>query len=180
MPFLGSPAQRQVQAGAQKAQFLSVVRNDGETDGTAIPKGLGPPAQGLPSPRGYPGLASVRSSTSTGLSPRSTIGPQPLGLADTSRFYQGCEPRATPGFGMESLWDSALEFPKGRGSNPGGIGLQACVTSQQLRDPNIQHGTSNIQLGTPIPPHPTLSPEADLYPQLIRWTPSPPWAKLAG
>jgi len=24
------------------------------------------------------------------------------------------------------------------------------------------------------------SPQADLYPQLIRWTPSLPWAKLAG
>ena len=76
-------------------------------------------------------------------------------LADTTRFSQGCEPRATPGFGMESLWDSALEFPKGRGSNPGGIGLQACVTSQQLRDPNIQHGTSNMEHPTWNIQHPT-------------------------
>ena len=37
----------------------SAVWNDGELDGSAIPKGLCPPAQ-QPSPRGYPGLASVR------------------------------------------------------------------------------------------------------------------------
>ena len=57
----------------------------------------------------------------------------PLGLADTPCFSQGSSRLATLGFGTESLWDSALEFPKGRGSNPGGIGLQVCVTSQQLR-----------------------------------------------
>jgi len=57
----------------------------------------------------------------------------PLGLADTTRFSQGSSRLATLGFEPESLWDSALEFPKGRGSNPGGIGLQVCVTSQQLR-----------------------------------------------
>ena len=57
----------------------------------------------------------------------------PLGLADTPRFSQGSSRLATLGFGTESLWDSALGFPKGRGSNPGGSGLQVCVTSQQLR-----------------------------------------------
>ena len=41
------------------------------------PKGIVSSSPGLPSPRGYPGLASVRSSTPTGLRPRSTIGPQP-------------------------------------------------------------------------------------------------------
>jgi len=57
----------------------------------------------------------------------------PLGLVATPRFSQGSSRLATLGFEPESLWDSALEFPKGRGSNPGGIGLQVCVTSQQLR-----------------------------------------------
>ncbi len=38
----------------------------------------------------------------------------PLGLADTTRFSQGSlADSATLGFGSESLWDSALEFPKG-------------------------------------------------------------------
>ena len=38
----------------------------------------------------------------------------PLGLADTTRFSQGSlADSATLGFGAESLWDSALEYPKG-------------------------------------------------------------------
>ena len=36
----------------------------------------------------------------------------PLGLADTTRFSQGSSRLATLGFVTESLWDSALEFPK--------------------------------------------------------------------
>ena len=73
------------------------------------PKGIVSSSPGLPSPRGYPGLASVRFST-------------PTGLADTTRFSQGSSRLATLGFGAESLWDS-LEFPKGIGSIPSGIGL---------------------------------------------------------
>ena len=45
----------------------------------------------------------------------------PLGLADTTRFSQGSSRLATLGFGTESLWDS-LEFQKGIGSIPSGIG----------------------------------------------------------
>ena len=36
----------------------------------------------------------------------------PVGLADTPRFSQGSSRLATLGFVTESLWDSALEFPK--------------------------------------------------------------------
>ena len=46
----------------------------------------------------------------------------PLGLADTTRFSQGSSRLATLGFEAESLWDSALEFPKGMGSIPSGMG----------------------------------------------------------
>ena len=77
------------------------------------------PSPGLPSPRGYPGLASVRFSTPPGLCPISAIGPQPLGLADTTGFSQGSSRLATLGFGAESLWDSALEYPKGIGFSLG-------------------------------------------------------------
>ena len=42
----------------------------------------------------------------------------PLGLADTTGFSQGSSRLATLGFGAESLWDSALEFPKGIGAMP--------------------------------------------------------------
>ena len=41
------------------------------------PKGIVSSSPGLPSPRGYPGLASVRFSTPTGLCPRSASAPQP-------------------------------------------------------------------------------------------------------
>ena len=41
------------------------------------PKGIVSSSPGLPSPRGYPGLASVRLSTPTGLCPITTTGPQP-------------------------------------------------------------------------------------------------------
>ena len=41
------------------------------------PKGIVSSSPGLPSPRGYPGLASVRFSTPTGLCPITTTGPQP-------------------------------------------------------------------------------------------------------
>ena len=41
------------------------------------PKGIVSSSPGLPSPRGYPGLASVRFSTPTGLCPLSATGPQP-------------------------------------------------------------------------------------------------------
>ena len=41
------------------------------------PKGIVSSSPGLPSPRGYPGLASVRFSTPPGLCPRSAIAPQP-------------------------------------------------------------------------------------------------------
>ena len=43
----------------------------------------------------------------------------PLGLADPTRFSQGSSRLATLGFGAESLWDSALEFPKGIGARVG-------------------------------------------------------------
>ena len=56
-----------------------------------------------------------------GLCPLSAIRPQMVGLADTTRFSQGSARLATMGFGAESLWDS-LEFPKGMGSIPDGIG----------------------------------------------------------
>ena len=72
------------------------------------PKGIVSSSPGLPSPRGYPGLASVRFST-------------PTGLANTTRFSQGSSRLATLGFGAESLWDSR-EFPQGIGSSPSGIG----------------------------------------------------------
>jgi len=43
----------------------------------------------------------------------------PLGLADTTGFSQGSSRLATLGFGAESLWDSALEYPKGIGFSLG-------------------------------------------------------------
>ena len=48
---------------------------------------------------------------------------QPLwGRGLRTMFTQGSSRLATLGFETESLRDSALEFPKGIGSNPGGIG----------------------------------------------------------
>ena len=41
------------------------------------PKGIVSSSPGLPSPRGYPGLAPVRFSTPTGLCPIAALGPQP-------------------------------------------------------------------------------------------------------
>ena len=43
----------------------------------------------------------------------------PLGFGHTPRFSQGSSRLATLGFGAESLWDSALEFPKGIGARVG-------------------------------------------------------------
>jgi hypothetical protein len=54
------------------------------------PKGIVSSSPGLPSPRGYPGLASGR--FSTGLWPLSAIAPQSLGLADSTRWALGRNP----------------------------------------------------------------------------------------
>ena len=123
------------------------------------PKGIGSssPAQGLPSPRGYPGLACVGSSTPTGLGPRSTIGPQPRWPTPPA-FPRGASrelPRASGWnpFGIQ-LWNSrkagaqilaALDYkPALRHSSCG-------TPTSNMEHPtwNIQHPTSNS--GHPFP-----------------------------
>jgi len=75
------------------------------------PKGIVSSSPGLPSPRGYPGLAPVRFSTPTIVSPLRHRATTPLGLANTTRFSQRSSRLATLGFGAESLLDSR-EFPQ--------------------------------------------------------------------
>jgi len=54
---------------------------------------------------------------------------QPLwGRGLRTMFTQGSSRLATLGFETESLWDSSLEFPKGIGSNPSGIGPEVSPT----------------------------------------------------
>ena len=48
------------------------------------PKGIVSSSPGLPSPRGYPGLGSVRFSTPTGLCPRSAADCNPKGIVSSS------------------------------------------------------------------------------------------------
>ena len=77
------------------------------------PKGIVSSSPGL---RGtsYPGSRRGRFSTPTGLCHVATDGPQPrLGLLGGGAVSQGSSCLATLGFEPESLWDSALEFPKG-------------------------------------------------------------------
>ena len=58
------------------------------------PKGIVSSSPGLPSPRGYPGLASVRSPTPTGLRPRAKRGGRnPFGVGVSER----CSPRVARG-----------------------------------------------------------------------------------
>ena len=108
------------------------------------PKGIVSSSPGLPSPRGYPGLAPVRFSTPTIVSPLRHRATTPLGLADTTRFSQGSSRLATLGFGAESLWDS-LAFTKGIGSIPSGIG-HSCPPISRAARPG-----SNSQARTPAP-----------------------------
>jgi len=72
------------------------------------PKGIVSSSPGLPSPRGYPGLASVRFSTPTGLCPICAIGPQPRwGWPTPPAFPRG----------------ASRELPWASGWNPFGIHL---------------------------------------------------------
>ena len=61
------------------------------------PKGIVSSSPGLPSPRGYPGIASVRFSTPTGLCPLSAIAPQPRWLTPPAfpRVARGSQPWAS-------------------------------------------------------------------------------------
>jgi len=81
------------------------------------PKGIVSSSPGLPSPPGYPGLASVRFSTPTGLCPLYAIGPQPRWGWPTPaafpRVARGSQPWASGRnpFGIQ-LWNirKALEL----------------------------------------------------------------------
>ena len=88
------------------------------------PKGIVSSSPGLPSPRGYPGLASVRFSTPTGLCPISAIGPQPRWGWPTPPAF----PRVARG---SQPWAS--------GRNPFGIQLwnirKALALAWELRSP---------------------------------------------
>jgi len=75
------------------------------------PKGIVSSSPGLPSPRGYPGLASVRFSTPTVVSHLRHRATTPWGWPTPPAFPRVA--RGSQPFGAESLWDSSLEFPKG-------------------------------------------------------------------
>ena len=82
---------------------------------TSNPKGIVSSRLGLRA-ASYPGLASVRFSTPTGLCRRSATGPPSLGLADTTRFprvARGSQPWAS---GRNPFWILGIDPP-----HPGGM-----------------------------------------------------------
>ena len=79
------------------------------------PKGIvsSSPATVLPSPRGYPGLASVRFSTPTGLCPHYAIGPQPRWGWPTSPAFPRVARGSQPGALGRNPFGIHLKVPQG-------------------------------------------------------------------
>jgi len=128
------------------------------------PKGIVSSSPGLPSPRGYPGLASVRFSTPTGLCLLSTTGPQPRW--PTALVFPRVARASQPWASGRNPFGIHLKFPPGMGSIPSGIGPPVCRFTESLTPCFCWRRNAGPEARPTGRPEvcPTLGPEQLQYP----------------